>query len=261
MEPSGAIHPKNHARYTRHNSPPAAVVATVTGAAPSQGDHRAVPPAWWPARAAIRSRSPATSLSTAGVFVFARPAPPSILAGPSLGAFGPHLAAAIQARQSERPCLFASGEASDSERLRLPPQIRPQPTHPVCQNIVWHPEVNGDVAVVPAVYNPALQQRAVVCAQIPEEVAKSVTSHGLHWGDLGRHHDQHLGRPPNRRSPGRCGPLVLLVLLFPSSLVRPSKYLEPYPRPRERLGNTKTGRLLGHGDVFQGDGDSSESCP
>jgi hypothetical protein len=34
-----------------------------------------------------------------------------------------------------------------SERLRLPPQIRPQPTHPVRQNTAWHTEVNGDVGV------------------------------------------------------------------------------------------------------------------
>ena len=76
--------------------------------------------------------------------------------------------------------LFASGEGSGSERLRRPPQICSQPTHPVRQNIAWHPEVNSNIAVTPAVYDPALQQPAVVCPQIPEEVAESVTSHGLH---------------------------------------------------------------------------------
>jgi len=49
--------------------------------------------------------------------------------------------------QPECPCQFASGEASASERLRLPPQVDPQPTHPVRQNIAWHPEVGGDIAV------------------------------------------------------------------------------------------------------------------
>jgi hypothetical protein len=34
--------------------------------------------------------------------------------------------------------------------------------HPVRQNISGHSEVCGDIGVVPAVYNPVLQQRAVV---------------------------------------------------------------------------------------------------
>jgi hypothetical protein len=34
--------------------------------------------------------------------------------------------------------------------------------HPVHQNISGHSEVCGDVGVSPAVYNPALQQDAVV---------------------------------------------------------------------------------------------------
>jgi hypothetical protein len=74
---------------------------------------------------------------------------------------------------------------SGSECLRRPPQIRPQPTHPVRQNTAWHTEVNGDVGVMPAVYYQALQQPAVVCPQIPEEGAESVTTRGSHWGDLG----------------------------------------------------------------------------
>ena len=45
---------------------------------------------------------------------------------------------------------------SGSKRLRFPPQVGPQPTHPVRQDIVWHPEVCGDIAVTPAVYHPAL---------------------------------------------------------------------------------------------------------
>jgi hypothetical protein len=34
--------------------------------------------------------------------------------------------------------------------------------HPVRQNIAWHSEVNGDIAVSPAVYDSVLQQPAVV---------------------------------------------------------------------------------------------------
>ena len=95
--------------------------------------------------------------------------------------------AAVEGRQTERHCPFASGEASGSERLRLPPQVRSQPTHPVRQGITWHPEVNGDISVTPAVYDPALQQSAVAWVQFPEKGAKLITSHGLHWGDLGDH--------------------------------------------------------------------------
>jgi hypothetical protein len=50
----------------------------------------------------------------------------------------------------------------------------------VRQNIAWHPQVNGDVGVTPAVNNPALQQRPVICGEIPEEGAESVTIHGFH---------------------------------------------------------------------------------
>ena len=39
----------------------------------------------------------------------------------------------VEPVQSQRPCPFASGEASGSGRLRLPPQIGPQPTHPIHQ--------------------------------------------------------------------------------------------------------------------------------
>ena len=53
----------------------------------------------------------------------------------------------VEGAKAERPCLFASGEASGSEHLGLPPQIRPQPTHPVRQNTAWHPEVNRDLGV------------------------------------------------------------------------------------------------------------------
>jgi hypothetical protein len=78
------------------------------------------------------------------------------------------LSSAVEAAQPERPCPFASGEASGSERLCLPPKVGPQPMHPVRQYTAWHREVCGDVAVVPAVYNPALQQYAVVISQIQE---------------------------------------------------------------------------------------------
>src|ERR1035437_4832846 len=129
---------------------------------------------------------PGTAPSTAGVFGFAQAAtvsPPTwpVMASAALVAtavFPPR--SAVKAVQSERPCLFASGEASGSKRLRLPPQVSPQPTHPVGQNTAWHPQVNRDVGVTPAVYNPALQQAAVVRGQIPEEGVESVTFHGLH---------------------------------------------------------------------------------
>ena len=90
----------------------------------------------------------------------------------------------VEPVQSQRPCPFASGEASGSGRLRLLPQIGPQPMYPVRQNIVWHPEVNGDIGVLPVLYDPAVQHLAVVVGQIPEEDAASVTTHGLHWRDL-----------------------------------------------------------------------------
>jgi hypothetical protein len=52
--------------------------------------------------------------------------------------------------------------SSAADRLRLPPQAHSQQMHPVHQNITWHPELRGDVVVLPAVYDPALQQDAVV---------------------------------------------------------------------------------------------------
>ena len=102
-------------------------------------------PAWWPARAGGYSVAVAgTSLSTVAVLVFAQlnGTTASNLAGPGLRGPGRHLAtavfpasAAVEGAQSQRPGLFASGEASGSERTRLPPQIRSRPTHPVRQNI------------------------------------------------------------------------------------------------------------------------------
>ena len=75
------------------------------------------------------------------------------------------------------------------------------------------------------------------------------------WLSLGRFSDhvtRLLGRPGHRRSPDRRWLLLFPVLLFVSSRFRPPKYLGIHPSPRERPGNTKTGRLLGHGDVFRG---------
>jgi hypothetical protein len=147
---------------------------------------------------------------------------------------------AVEGAQSEFLCLFASGVASGSERLRLPPQIRPQPTHPVRQRITWHPEVNCDVGVVPAVYDPALQQPAVVVGQIPEEGAKPIRGI-MHRGDLGGHVASVSVVRADRRSPGRWPP----VLLSPPDPSRSPKYPGIRPSPRERPGNTKTGHLLG----------------
>ena len=69
-------------------------------------------------------------------------------------------------------------------RLRLPPEVGPQLSNPVRQSIARHPEVDGDIAVLPAVNNPALKQPEVVCLQIPEDGAESVIAHDVHWGDL-----------------------------------------------------------------------------
>ena len=63
-------------------------------------------------------------------------APPPTWPGPALSA----------SPQSVAPACSPPAR-SGSERLRLPPQIRPQPTHPVRQNTAWHTEVNGDVGV------------------------------------------------------------------------------------------------------------------
>ena len=98
---------------------------------------------------------------------------------------------------------------SGSERPRPPPQVGPQPMHPVRQNISGHSEVCGDIGVPPAVYDPVLQQPAVVRGQVPEEGAKSVNSYGSHWGDLGGQDD----------TPGQAG--------FPGVLFLPSGRFGP----------------------------------
>jgi hypothetical protein len=46
------------------------------------------------------------------------------------------------------------------------------------------PRWTRDIAVLPAVNNPALKQPEVVCLQIPEDGAESVIAHDVHWGDL-----------------------------------------------------------------------------
>ena len=97
---------------------------------------------------------------------------------------------------------FASREASGSEHLRRPLQVGPQPTHPVHQSISGHSEVCGDIAVSPAVYNPAFQQDAVVISQIPEEGAKPIRGI-VHSGDLGGHETGVSVVRLGRRSLGR----------------------------------------------------------
>ena len=90
-----------------------------------------------------------TALSTGGVFVFAQPAPgppptwPG-LAGAVLVATATAVfpaSAAVEGAQFRRPGLFASGEASGTERTLPPPQIRSRPMYPVRQDITWHREV------------------------------------------------------------------------------------------------------------------------
>jgi hypothetical protein len=105
---------------------------------------------------------------------------------------------------------------SGSERPRRPPQVGPQPTHPVHQSIPWHPEVYGDVGITPAVNNPAFQQDAVICGQVPEEGAKSVRG-SLHWGDLGGQDD----------TPGQAG--------FPGT----SLPVRPLPAPRHTWNHVR----------------------
>ena len=66
--------------------------------------------------------------------------------------------------------------------------------------------MNSDVGVTPAVYDPALQQDEVVCAQIPEEGAESVHSHGMHWGDLCQQVTGIPARHPGKMVTGRAWP-------------------------------------------------------
>jgi hypothetical protein len=54
----------------------------------------------------------------------------------------------------------------------------------------------------------------------------------------------------HRRNAGATA-TVFPVLHLASGFLRPSKYLEPCPSPRERPGNTKTGYLLGLGYLFR----------
>jgi hypothetical protein len=54
----------------------------------------------------------------------------------------------------------------------------------VRQNTAWHTELNGDVAVLPAVNNSAFQQRAVIWGQIS---ARRLHPTRLHRGRHGSH--------------------------------------------------------------------------
>jgi hypothetical protein len=150
-----------------------------------------------------------TGLSTAGVSHFSTSSAASNLAGPGLGVGGPghhpdRRLSSKPCRRGSSPCIcpFASREASGSEHLRRPLQVGPQPTHPVHQSISGHSEVCGDIAVSPAVYNPAFQQDAVVISQIPEEGAKPIRGI-VHSGDLGGHETGVSVVRLGRRSPGR----------------------------------------------------------
>src|ERR1039458_10346344 len=51
-----------------------------------------------------------------------------------------------------------------------------------------------------------------------------------------------------------------MYFFFPRDLVRPPKYPELCPSPRERPGNTKADYLLGHVIGSREGGDSLESC-
>ena len=123
-------------------------------------------------------------------------------------------------------------ELAAFERLRLAPQIAAQPTHPVRQYITGHGEVCGNIAVVPALYNPALQERAVIWKQIAEKLAKPIRC-GVHRGDLGKASkaEDQLGWAPE-------------ALPLPSKRVQPPKYGELERRPTERPRNSKKSHFL-----------------
>ena len=97
-----------------------------------------------------------TSLSTAGVSL--RPAqttvPPPTWPVPGLGlavlAITPTAvfpaASAVERRSPSAPARSPPARPGP-DRLRLPPQIRSQPMHPVHQGVAGHPETCGDVGV------------------------------------------------------------------------------------------------------------------
>ena len=62
------------------------------------------------------------------------------------------------------------------KRLR-PPQVGPYLVHTAFQDITGHTEASGNIAILPAVYDPALQQDAVVCGQVPEKGTESFRPH------------------------------------------------------------------------------------
>ena len=91
-----------------------------------------------------RARSPAACSSQPVVFGFAQSngSDAPNLAGTGLGGPGRHLDCPLSAKLRCRRGAVRASLPSGSERLRLPPQIGPQPTHPVRQNIACNPEVN-----------------------------------------------------------------------------------------------------------------------
>jgi hypothetical protein len=106
----------------------------------------------------------------------------SNLAGPGLRALGRHFDRSLSSKGGRRRTMFGALLPSGSDRLRLSPQVSPQQTHPVRQNITWHREVHGDIAVTPAVYKSAVHQRAVIWGQIS---ARRLHPTRLHHGRRG----------------------------------------------------------------------------
>ena len=145
------------------------------------------------------------------------------------------------------------------ERLCPAPQIRPQPTHPVRQYTAWHREVCGDVAVVPAVYNPALQQPAVVCPQILEEVVKSVNSRGSHRGDLGHVTGSSVAHLIDgyRAAVAPGVPCTSLPVMSRPALEVPGARSKPKGTPRKYQDGVFPCPATAAGE----DGDSLDSCP
>ena len=106
--------------------------------------------------------------------------------------------------------------------------------------------MNGDIAVTPAVYNPALQQDAVVISQIPEDGAKPIRC-SLHRGDLGR--DGHQIAMP----PGGPGTFLRLQPLPAPDIPRNTSKTKGEPRKYQDRPSSRSGTRS------REDGDSLES--
>ena len=90
-------------------------------------------------------------------------------------------------RSLQRVCV----ERPEAFSFPVPSPVRTEPTHPVRQTITRHREMCGNLSVAPAVHDPALQHRAIIRGQVPEEQAKPIRC-SVHRGDLGKQGRGHL---------------------------------------------------------------------